>query len=50
VLSVLIKFIVDVAFNIVTISLLSSGSFSYENMNTFDLVAWLLVTGFARGL
>jgi hypothetical protein len=49
------NFIVDVALNIVPIYLPFFGEFLLEmlmwmGIDTFDLVAWLLVTGVAMGL
>ncbi len=55
VLHVLIKFIDDLASNIVPIYLPFFRSFPYEmlmliGMDELDLVAWLVVTGFVMGL
>ncbi len=52
-LGVLLKFVVDVALNIVPISLPFFGEFPYEmlmwiGMDAYDLVAWLLVASVAR--
>jgi len=55
VLCILIKFVDDSALNIVPISVPFFGEFPYEmlmmmEMDVFNLVAWLVVTGLAMGL